>query len=281
MILRGLFVVPLVWLLTSKVFALDLFDLQNQSTSSLSLSGATTATATDFSALSTNPAGISRHSESRLIGVDNRYFKKGRNWGLGVGVIDGVTEDPLHWAFHINTVHTRELEMDQYTFGTSYNHNDILLIGVSHRLTKFHPALSIINDGLYYSLGAGILALVSDHISLGLGGQNLFRSERYGSILPSRVVGGMAANFMTVRGDIDLERNLSNENWVLKSGVEYKVSDAITFKVGWNQNLTHEDKGYSLGNSISIVDRLNLDFGFLDQLNSSIITISGGFSVKI
>jgi hypothetical protein len=147
-------------------------------------------------------------------------------------------------------------------------------------LTKFHEA-SFTRDGLYYSLGLGALGFVSDYFSIGIATQNLVRSEKYGSVLPTRFSSGLGFNFQLFRADLDLERNLSNKEWISKSGIEIKPSDTIIFRAGWHQNFTREDKGYSLGSSVSLLDHANLDFGFLDQMNSSIIIVSGGMSIKI
>ncbi len=265
----------------SAVRAADQLQRHHQSTRSLGVGGAYVSIADDLSAFSLNPAGLSRNSENRMLAFDNRYVNRFRNWALQGAIIDGKTEDPLHWGFHFNIVETDIVEMDQYTLGLSYSYENYILVGISQRLTNFDTS-GMTRDVWIYTMNAGGLWFVTDFLSLAAAVQNAFRSVADTTLVPVRLTGGLSFNFKYARLSTDLQKDLSNRRLILRGGVEIQpLVSEMSLRAGLFRDFDSEDSGYTLGMTTEPVKGFGIDFGFSDQLDSSLKIFSAGIQLRL
>jgi hypothetical protein len=266
--------------LATPCFALSALDIPSQSNRSLGAAGAYTAIVDGASAFNLNPAGLSRNAQYRRLYIDSRFYKDFRHWGLKTALIDGVTEDPVHWGFLFDTTHTRELKKEQYVVSASSGFKDIIFFGTSTRFTHFRESPAATSQWMF-SIDTGLLAFVSDHISLGASLKNLLRPENSANLIPFSYAGGLGLNFKYFRLDLDAERNHSGHQLTFRAGGEWMVSPYVVLRAGYFQDRTRTEYGYSIGGSYQMDPRFGLDIGFLDQLHSSYKIFSAGLSFTL
>lgn len=255
----------------------DHLDLSSQSIRSLGAGGAYTSIAEDFYAFGKNPAGLSRNAEQRKLGVQNFFANRVKDWSLQAGLIDGITEDPLHWGFYFHTTHTRDLRWDQYALGTSYNYENLVLVGISHRLSKFGRS-RLARDMWAYGGQAGVLAFLTDWLSIGASGENIARSKSLGSVSPVKGSFGMSFNSRPCRIGLDVERNFSEKLNKFRFGIEAKATTFLIVRAGGFVDSKKRDMAVTTGFSLSPFEQFQLDFAVLDQWSSSFYVVSSGLT---
>ena len=250
------------------------------STRAMAVSGAYASIADDASAFMTNPAGISRHAEERKLFFGTRFYDGFKRWGLNAAVIDGITEDPLHWGFKFDTTRTQELQREFYSFATSYSFKNVVLLGINHHFDVFRE--TPLNQSKWlFALDAGVLIFASDFISFGAATTRFYRSKKDSSLAPFKYSAGASLNFRKFRAGAAVERNQSERRVVLKSGVEVQPVKFLMVRAGYFSDRTGNDRGYSLGMGVDPSERFRLDIAFLDHLKSSYKVFSGGFRLLI
>ncbi len=233
------------------------------------MSQAETAIAADASAFYFNPAGLSRHSEYRLLSVSQRFVSELDNFGIQAAVIDSKTEDPLHWGFLFNFARDKlAARFQDYAFVTSYNYQNFILLGVGQRFSNFDQRTQT-PDKWTYGLNAGLLLFATDNVALGFSVDNVYRNHSDKFTNPVILRTGVSANFQELRIGLDLERNQSKGKTFGRAGVEYQASRMVQVRTGAFCDTKKDDLGYSLGLGISPAEGFQLNFGWLDQLKSS------------
>lgn len=283
--LSACFLVFMVMRVGSCYAQIAAFDIHNQSPESLGMAGTARAIAADQSAFFENPAGLSRHSKHRVFVSDYSLLtglgSSGADWALKAGVIDGITEDPLHWGFLYSGVHTDLQRKDRYVFSSSFNYEDFLMLGVSSKVIRFGNA-SVTSRDWVYGIDLGALVFLTDHLAVASFIENIGRFDYNGVNSMPRVYGGGASlNFVNWRLGVDVERNHTDELLTVQTGIEYRVSPALTMRAGYFRELTEKEHGYSLGTSSELFRKLSIDFSFLDQLESNLRIFSLGFRAEI
>lgn len=261
------------------------FDIHSQSTRSLGVAGAYRSISDDQSAFFVNPAGISRNKENRYFFVSSDFVGSGMSGGkadfaLKGGVIDGKTEDPLHWGFLFNGVHTDLERKDFYVLSSSINFEGFLMIGTSSKLINFGNARNT-QDQWAYALDLGIMVFLHDMISVGFHLPNLLSNAKTQNNLDRRYGVGLSLNMRELRVGVDLERNQTEAKMMLQSGIEYRLVPNFFVRGGYFRNLDNKEHGYSLGTSSELSKRLFIDASFLDELNSNFNLFSFSFRVRI
>lgn len=258
----------LIALVPASTTALSVLDPGSLSTRGLGVAGAHTAIADDSSAFSVNPAGLSRNAEYRRVFANSRFYKDFKHWGLNAGIIDGITEDPIHWGFRFDSTRTQELKRNQYVFASSYGFRNIILFGTNTRFHQFNRT-STITPRWIFGMDAGVLGFVADYLSIGFAAKNIVRSEPSSELAPFSFSLGAALNLQRYRIDIDVERNHSGQAFYFRGGGEFAVVPTVTLRAGYFQDRQRREYGYSVGATIKPDNRFALDVGFLDQLKSS------------
>ncbi len=265
--------------LADAITELDLHDL---GPTGIGAAAATTSIADGSSAFNLNPAGLSRHSERRFFDVHSKFFQKRpkENWSVGGSVIDGKTEDPLHWGFRFNSVHTERIKRDTYDLALSFNFKNIVLAGISNQLSDFDRALET-PERWTYSMNAGLLLFATDFLSVGAAMSNLLRSTRAATIEPVKGRLGLSFNWIWFRVAADWERDFSHKTNEGRTSLELNPIDMMKFRAGYYRNFTTKAHGLGLCTSVAVFDRLSLDFSLLDAFNSSLRVFTGGLRVEI
>lgn len=258
----------------------EALDFKDVSPQSLGAAHAYTSVVDDQSALTLNPAGLSRHSKNRLVftsgGIQGDDFD---DWQFSAGFIDGKTEDPLHFGFAFNSLRTDARKMDEYRLATSFNWENLLLVGLGNTFTNFNRA-ALTSEKWAYSIDAGALLFLYDVVSIGASSQNIFRT--YDSVdLSRKATLGVSANFRQARVSQDVERNLTLETWEFRSGIEYRARSFSIARAGFFTNEDWDEKGYTLGLTFKLWQSFDLDLAFLDHFNSDDRMYKAGFSFKL
>lgn len=247
---------------------------------SLGNAGAYTAIADDPTAFVLNPAGLSRNAGYRRIYFNGRFYRDFKHWGLNASLIDGMTEDPIHWGFRFDTTRTLELKREQYIFASSYSFRNIVMVGTNTRITQFNRSTNF-DPAWIFTMDAGVLGFVNDYLSLGVAVKNFVRSETSSTMAPVSFSGGLAVNLERFRFDFDAERNQSIKQIVFRGGAEVSVTPYAILRGGYFQDRQRIESGYSLGATFRPDPRFNLDVGFLDQLRSSYRIFSLGMTFTL
>jgi len=265
----------------SPAYGFDQFSIHNHTPKSLGAGGAYVSIVDDDSAFQLNPGGISRHAESRSLIFHSTFVEKASSWALGGAVIDGLTEDPLHWGFQFNTVHTEKLKMEYYNLASSYNFRDFILIGVTNQLTKFHHS-ALTSNPLIFTMSAGVLIFATDTVSIGLSVLNPVRTRESGILAPVKFLGGGGFNLKHLRAGLDYERDFSNRINTIRMGVELQpLTASFSLRGGFYREITHGIFGYTTGFTATPTESLGVDFAFLDQLNSEFKAFTTGLRIRL
>lgn len=256
-------------------------DVNDQSPRSLGAAGSYISFSDDQSAFSQNPAGLSRHSENRKIFLSNHFVDGWKNWALQGAVIDGKTEDPLHWGFSFNSVHTDLERKDRYSLGLSFNWKNLFLVGLTNDLFNFGNA-SLTTDEWSYGMNFGALAFIGDYIAIGGAVIHAVKMRNDANPLPRSYNGGLSLNVLKFRLDAEIHRDQDRKKFIYRSGLEYQPMDSTTFRAGYHQDQSGDEKIYSFGVTLNPVgNRFSLDLGYLDQLKSSFKALSVGMSLRL
>ncbi len=254
---------------------------------SLGVSGAYRAIADDASAFETNPAGISRHSEYRRLYASSRFYSLDKtdagdslNWGLNTSIIDGITEDPLHWGFSFDTTRSNPLKLQKYSLATSLNIKNIVLVGLGHRFFQFNRTIAFTPEWIF-GMDLGVLAFPLDFLSVGAVVKNFVRSKNDSNKAPVEFGGGAALNLKRLRLAFDIEKNYSRAATFFMSGLEFSFTPISILRGGYYQDRTHSEYGYSVGMSVSPDPKFGMDLGFVDQLKSDYMVFSAGIALQL
>lgn len=238
---------------------------------SLGVANAVTSIASHTSAFYFNPAGISRHSEYRLVSASPRFIESADNFGVQAAVIDGKTEDPLHWGFSYNFARSESVaRFHDFVLGTSYNFNNRVLIGVGQRLTNFDRR-ALTPEKWTYGINAGALVFVTDHIAFGASFDNFVRSNESAITNPVIFRSGVSANFERFRIGLDAERDQSNTKTTGRMGGEWQATQLMQSRAGFFSDTAQKDIGYTLGLGFKPSEIFQLNLAFMDQLKSSVM----------
>lgn len=253
----------------------------------LGAGGAYMAIADDSSAFSTNPAGISRTAEYRRIYVSSRFYRldssaqaKGSQWGLQSSVIDGITEDPIHWGFNFDTTRTAPTKRQKYELATSIDFKNLILIGLTHRFSQYNRTPT--NSASWvFTMDAGVLAFITDYLALAATTKNFVRSKKDKNLSPFTYGAGLSLNFKPLRISAEAEREHSLPQTWIRSGLEYTLTPYVISRAGYFQDRTRDQYGFTLGMSVLPDHRFNLDLAYLQQLKSDYKNFSFGIVIQI
>ncbi|PIR23604.1 MAG: hypothetical protein COV44_01860 [Deltaproteobacteria bacterium CG11_big_fil_rev_8_21_14_0_20_45_16] len=256
-------------------------DLTEQSPRSLGAAGSYITFADDQSAFTANPAGISRHSEYRKIFLGQHFVDGWKDWALQAAVIDGKTEDPLHWGFSFNTVHTNLERKDRYSLGLSFNWRNLFLIGFTNDLFNFGNK-TLTNDEWSYGMNFGTLIFLGDYVSIGAAIIHGVKMRDDANPLPRSYNAGLSLNLLKLRMGAEVDRDQDRKKFIYRGSFEYQPMESTTLRAGYHQDQSGHEKIYSFGISLQPVgDRFGLDLGYLDQLESNFETFSVGMSLRL
>lgn len=280
MSLKNWLIGVLVLLSASTAVIADEFDLHQQSVRSLGCAGAYSAIADGSSSLWLNPAGLSRNAENRLFFAQNHFVNDTKNWALGISLIDGKTEDPLHWGFLFDTVHTQEIEKDLFALGTSAGFFDTIFVGLTSRLVNYNRA-QLTPERWAYSTDFGALAFLGDYVAIGATLQNTIRTYESPDFHPVKLNGGASFNFKRFRTALEVQRDFSKEAWLFRGGVEYQALQFTVVRGGYYRNRTGDESGLTAGLTLQFGQQFGIEGAYLDRLDSDIRYYSMGVRVRL
>ena len=263
------------------------FTPQRSTPRSLGVAEAVVAAADDAAAFVVNPAGISRHASQRRLALNGHFEEKANEYNISTSVLDGLTEDPLHWGFRFQHESSGLSKFQDYALGLSSAFNRYLMLGTSQHLSHFGKTLQT-QKMWAYTFHAGALILLNDYFALGFSVENPYRFKKLRAMDPFVVRSGASLNLEAFRFLLQHDWDSSNQCQALKTGMEWRALRALILRGGFfhefNKSLERVDslpRGYSLGFSLEPDRHFSFDFAFLDQLRSSQRFISMGVSAKI
>jgi hypothetical protein len=252
-------------------------DELRQSARSLGAAGAYAPIADDLSAFYLNPAGLSRNSESRIFAMGATALENTKdNFGLRAALIDGKTEDPLHWGFLFNMAQTESRRFYDYILASSYSYQGFLMIGIQNRISSFE----LPTDKTVFSVSVGALALLGENLTLSVSGSNLYRTQTDQADLPLSFGGGGSLNLETIRFAFNFERLHEPNKTYGSFAAEILLSENMMARGGYLSDIHAADRAWSAGLSLMPTEGSSLDVGYLHYLNADFFVLNTGVTIR-
>ncbi len=256
------------------LFAMD--ELR-QSARSLGAAGAYSPIADDLSAFYLNPAGLSRNSESRIFAMGGTALENTKkNFGLHAALIDGKTEDPLHWGFLFNMAKTDSRRFYDYILASSYSYQGFLMLGIQNRISSFE----LPTDKTAFSISVGALALLGENLTLSISGSNLYRTHTDGVDLPLSFGGGGSFNLEMIRLAFNFERLHEQNKTYGRIAGEILLGENMMVRGGYLSDIHAADRAWSAGLSLMPTEGSSLDVGYLHYLNADFFVLNTGLTIR-
>ncbi len=252
-------------------------DYLRQSARSLGAAGAYSSIADDSSAFYLNPAGLSRNSEARLFATTGTFLENTRdNFGITAALMDGKTEDPLHWGFLFNMARTESRRFYDYVLASSYSYDGFLMVGIQNRLSSFE----LPSDKTAFSISAGALALLGENLTLSIWGANLYRTDTENPDLPLSFGGGGSFNLETIRLAFNFERLPEPNKVYAQMAGELLIGENMMLRGGYLSDIHAADRAWSAGLSLLPTEGSSLDVGYLHYLNADFFVLNSGLTIR-
>ncbi|MFC1751907.1 signal peptide peptidase SppA [Thermoproteota archaeon] len=190
----------------------------------LSMGGAYTALAEDGPALHYNPAGLSKPGGSyRYEYLD---YKTTNYDEFGVHFVYASPFGLSNFHKYNKTGDT----VDGTTFGFGYRGRKAIDWGLNYKTMQYKTAAKDYNG---WSTDLGLLLHVMPGFDLGVTGHDIFK---HNLPIPATVTTGFALSLFErtfiLCGDVDYERINDNSHFITRFGVEYNITEGLTFRAG-------------------------------------------------